>query len=185
MKTYCNAIWIVVSAANLLYRQLIASVRDKWSTCMNKFEALVSYSLYIFCPRSILQIPCSHDKYQYHSLPRTIWYKSHTSFPLFEFHPGDGTQVLHQPIGQRNNEVSPICQQWGYMYFSFTLTHLCINDKQVWIIILRPLFTPQARRCKHHVDGLMQDRRNSIANTLELCLSCTKPSKYDSISIFN
>ena len=27
------------------------------------------------------------------------------------------------------------------------------------------------------VDSLMQERRNSIANALELCLSCTNPSK--------
>ena len=26
-----------------------------------------------------------------------------------------------------------------------------------------------------HFDVLMQERRNSIANALELCLSCTKP----------
>ena len=29
---------------------------------------------------------------------------------------------------------------------------------------------------KLHVDGLIQERRNSIANALELCLSCTYPS---------
>ena len=29
-----------------------------------------------------------------------------------------------------------------------------------------------------HVDGLVQERRNSIANTLELRLSCTNPSMY-------
>ena len=29
-----------------------------------------------------------------------------------------------------------------------------------------------------HVDGLVQERRNSIANVLELCLSCTNPSMY-------
>ena len=29
---------------------------------------------------------------------------------------------------------------------------------------------------KEHIDGLVQDRRNSIANTLELRLSCTNPS---------
>ena len=29
-----------------------------------------------------------------------------------------------------------------------------------------------------HIDGLVQERRNSIANTLELSLSCTKPSIY-------
>ena len=28
----------------------------------------------------------------------------------------------------------------------------------------------------HHIDGLVQERHNSIANTLELCLSCTNPS---------
>ena len=27
-----------------------------------------------------------------------------------------------------------------------------------------------------HVDGLVQERRYSIANALELCLSCTNPS---------
>ena len=30
-----------------------------------------------------------------------------------------------------------------------------------------------------HIDGLMQERRNSIANALELCLSCTNPSTCD------
>ena len=29
---------------------------------------------------------------------------------------------------------------------------------------------------QHYMDGLMQERRNSIANALELPLSCTKPS---------
>ena len=29
-----------------------------------------------------------------------------------------------------------------------------------------------------HVDGFVRERRNSIANTLELCLSCTNPSMY-------
>ena len=28
----------------------------------------------------------------------------------------------------------------------------------------------------HHFDGLVQERRNSIANALELRLSCTNPS---------
>ena len=30
---------------------------------------------------------------------------------------------------------------------------------------------------KYHLDGLVQERRNSIANALGLCLSCTYPSK--------
>ena len=28
----------------------------------------------------------------------------------------------------------------------------------------------------YHIDGLMQERRNSTANALELCLSYTNPS---------
>ena len=28
------------------------------------------------------------------------------------------------------------------------------------------------------IDGLVQERRNSIANALELCLSCNNPSKW-------
>ena len=34
----------------------------------------------------------------------------------------------------------------------------------------------------HHIDGLMQKRHNSIANTLELCLYCSNPSIYSSLS---
>ena len=30
--------------------------------------------------------------------------------------------------------------------------------------------------CNHHIDGLAQERHNSIANALELPLPCTKPS---------
>ena len=29
---------------------------------------------------------------------------------------------------------------------------------------------------EEHFDGSVQERHNSIANTLELCLSCTNPS---------
>ena len=29
---------------------------------------------------------------------------------------------------------------------------------------------------EHHFDALVQERRNSIANALELCLSCSNPS---------
>ena len=33
-----------------------------------------------------------------------------------------------------------------------------------------------AHECPGHIDGLVQERRNSIANALELRLSCTNPS---------
>ena len=38
--------------------------------------------------------------------------------------------------------------------------------------------TWQPYRVSDHVDGLVQERRNSIANALELRLSCTNPSIY-------
>ena len=37
---------------------------------------------------------------------------------------------------------------------------------------------PDNRLNSRHIDGLVQERRNSIANALELCLSCTNPSIY-------
>ena len=33
------------------------------------------------------------------------------------------------------------------------------------------------------IDGLMQERRNSIANALQLRLSCTNPGKFVSVNI--
>ena len=36
--------------------------------------------------------------------------------------------------------------------------------------------TCQATSYLHYIDGLMQERRNPIVNTLELRLSCTNPS---------
>ena len=35
-----------------------------------------------------------------------------------------------------------------------------------------------------NIDGLVQERRNSIANALELCLSCTNPSRCQSLKIY-
>ena len=38
---------------------------------------------------------------------------------------------------------------------------------------------------ENQIDGLMQERRNSIANALELRLSCINPSKRKSDHAFN
>ena len=37
-------------------------------------------------------------------------------------------------------------------------------------------YTPKPSLSTYHIGGLMHERRNSIANALELRLSCTKPS---------
>ena len=34
----------------------------------------------------------------------------------------------------------------------------------------------------HHLDGLVQERRNSSALAMELCLSCINPSIYANIN---
>ena len=46
------------------------------------------------------------------------------------------------------------------------LTHICVTRPQ-WV-----------NASQHHINGLMQERHNSIANPLELYLSCTNPSTW-------
>ena len=58
--------------------------------------------------------------------------------------------------------------------------HYCCQEFQ-WILGMGPPWAPTSWHCrsalqKVHIDGLMQERRNSIANALELRLSCTSPS---------
>ena len=48
---------------------------------------------------------------------------------------------------------------------------------EMWVIQFK--WTVQGRQEHSHLDGLLQDRRNSIANALELRLSCTDPSIYN------
>ena len=43
-----------------------------------------------------------------------------------------------------------------------------------WILPQRASYTPSISI--HHINGLVQERRNSIANAMELRLSCTNPS---------
>ena len=66
-----------------------------------------------------------------------------------------------------------------------------LDDKNIWCVQIRPSFL-SAQVCNHatlthwnqveHIDELVQERRNSIANTLELRLSCTNPSLYASVN---
>ena len=55
-------------------------------------------------------------------------------------------------------------------------------DKRVPLYWSSPQISWSSRHLLSHfpVDGLMQERRNSIANALELHLSCTDPSLFDS-----
>ena len=60
-----------------------------------------------------------------------------------------------------------------YIYASFGLNELteCFDNYFVWLRKSLKVFLNQL-----HIDGLVQERRNSIANALELRLSYTNPS---------
>ena len=65
---------------------------------------------------------------------------------------------------QQKNQVNPIAAEcWCHG----SLRHQVISSHDIDFI---------AKRVKNYIDGLMQERRKSIANALKLCLSCTNPS---------
>ena len=57
---------------------------------------------------------------------------------------------------------------WSFGIFFYISLNALVNNSQI----------PCDKRCHGvtHIDWLMQERRNSIANALELHLSCTNPS---------
>ena len=46
-----------------------------------------------------------------------------------------------------------------------------------WSVMSRDLFTEEMLVAQISIDGLVQERRNAIANALVLRLSCTNPSE--------
>ena len=52
---------------------------------------------------------------------------------------------------------------------------------QIQLILLQPPFGRTELGISIPIDGLMQEKRNSIANALELRLSCTNPSIWAAI----
>ena len=53
---------------------------------------------------------------------------------------------------------------------------ICVKDNNLWYGDGLVSKTTSAMFMQYHIDGLMQEKRNSIANALELRLSCTNPS---------
>ena len=79
--------------------------------------------------------------------------------------------------------ISQICVMWIGKTWSTKLTHCswCPTVMSIWLehfiaVVRTPWYHWKAQG---HVDGLVQDRRKSIANALELRLSCTNPSMCD------
>ena len=72
---------------------------------------------------------------------------------------------------------------WGFVLFTIKSLQMFSDDKNVWnysisylhgmwnTVIYWPIGLD-------YIDGLVQERRNSIVNALELRLSCTNPSIY-------
>ena len=52
----------------------------------------------------------------------------------------------------------------------------CTNNSQKWLL---DLIRPQGQGMGFHIVGLMQERRNSIPNALELRLFCTNPAIWE------
>ena len=76
--------------------------------------------------------------------------------------------------------------------WSWDPSYLWIQGGLEWIssLSLRPSVQQSTNQSTHStwrlhdIDGLAQDRHNSIANTLDLCLSCTNPSICSANSYF-
>ena len=56
------------------------------------------------------------------------------------------------------------------------MASLSHNNSSQFPTLTCSLFVYLQGHCKHYIDGLGQERRNSIANALDLRLSCTNPS---------
>ena len=86
---------------------------------------------------------------------------------------------------QRHPIVHPRGQDMGYLFLvqSSKLQFIfCHSGSLQWCVHYLFLFSTvhhwqvSAQECQPHFDGLVRERRNSIANALELRLSCTNPS---------
>ena len=75
------------------------------------------------------------------------------------------------------------------MYFTNTERRICISfwkysmNKHLISLISISIRSLSTYLLNYHIDGLVQERRNSIATALELRLSCTNPSTWDSIKL--
>ena len=113
---------------------------------------LVDFSTFVFILHTIYTFP-SPDCYQYICIAFFHMFRY-----IYEYHVY--TYVFHW-------------YQWCFWCIYRIETHrleemwvLGIMGISVWLIVV----------WKHHIDALMKERRNSIANALELCLSYTNPS---------
>ena len=73
-------------------------------------------------------------------------------------------------MGECKKDVNPLLMHWSYVFLALTHRH------DVVIIMISYESYIGVWYKDHNINGLVQERRNSIANALELCLSCTNTS---------
>ena len=78
-------------------------------------------------------------------------------------------------LEKNNCEISRVHWVWGlYIWYVMYETELIFSGFQIYIPVIITTLMPSVWP-NDHVEGLVQERHNSIANTLELHLSCTNP----------
>ena len=75
------------------------------------------------------------------------------------------------PIGSAGRKIQYVRPWWQWFPFWCWL-----NEPQISVSQAYSIGTSGKWEVEHYIDGLVQERRNSIANALELRLSCTNPS---------
>ena len=83
--------------------------------------------------------------------------------------------------GNMNNAGSghQQAQYWPYLKWVFSAPHVNVSNITVSNICITHSFH---KNLCHYFNGLAQERHNSIANALELHLSCTNPSIWSQFS---
>ena len=72
--------------------------------------------------------------------------------------------------------IMPLCRHWQHCWLS--KWHPAMPPMMIKVASWQPLVFSDIiiLNSTYHIDGLMQERHNSIANAVELCLSCINPS---------
>ena len=76
---------------------------------------------------------------------------------------------------------NPLLPRWHFCLYFFLDTMLNISRVDLGLQFYLPYFMAKCQWCVGEltqIDGLVQERRNSIASALELRLSCTNPLKW-------
>ena len=96
-----------------------------------------------------------------------------------------------------HKDVNPLLMHWSYVFLALTHWYTvmkyndlyCFREEKLWKIQIHFMFTykfslmnKDEQPCGAHFHGLVQERHNSSALSLELRLSCTNPSMWESLT---